>query len=854
MRQVGTPAAGVFKPDHFQVEAIAKLELSDVLVSAPTGSGKTYIAEQAIAHYLAHGQKVWYASPLKALSNAKLLEFGALFGSGKVGILTGDRKENVNAPLIVGTTEILRNQLYDAMHQGQDLPFALVVLDEAHYLGDADRGVVWEEVLIYLPSRIRLLLLSATIANSGQLAGWLTSIRNAPCQVVYSGQRPVPLKPLFLFPDGQLTPLHDKKGQLLPLAQRFASKEKPGHPSLPNAVRALDQFNLLPAIFFLKSRADCENAIKQAALTPLCIEDECRARLQKVVKDFLNRFPFLERQESLPLLLDSHLAAHHAGLLPHFKLLVETLMQQGLLKAIFSTSTVAAGVNFPARTVVINQSDRFTGHEFSKLSASDLTQMTGRAGRRGMDNVGFCLLLPGPFQDLAYMAKLFGAQPEPIISQLNINFSMTLNLLLSHQPLGVRQLLKLSLAAWQNTSQDKRHVAARPEGAAVRLLNGALCSCVEEVLVRARQLRAVNERKDQLQQLNGQSPAALGRLQALARGRVFTSSRMLPFAVLRKDFAVSNPGVWAVALLPEKKLLRTGSARIEFVALEDIYRISQVVLELPPEEKTRALARAVLMAEGDFKQELSAAQLTRLGHKGKAELEQKLEELAKRLALMPCGQCPKYAACLNRSSSLSRTVEKLLPQVSKNGAEGLWFEFVRHLEFLRSEGYVDYAGKLTADGQWASRLRLSQPMLVAEAIREGALPTEKPVLLSALLAWMADGRENTIGYLDDELAHSCASLRQGLQPLFRRLQAFGFAVPPLSLAAASAIFAWGQMAELEQVGEIYGGGEGDVAQLIYRVADNLRQLTNLEDTHPQLAACAYQAAETMIRPPILLPA
>lgn len=854
LAQIGIPESQPFVPDPFQLEALDKLQDSDVLVSAPTGSGKTWIAQKAIERCLHSQQRVWYASPLKALSNAKLVEFSRIFGDENVGILTGDRKENTGAPLMVGTTEILRNQLYDAMYQGQDLPIGLVILDEAHYLGDQDRGVVWEEVLIYMPGRIRLLLLSATIANSGQIAAWLEHIRASACQVVYSKTRPVPLVPLFLFPDGQLTPLQNSKGTLLPAIRSFARGQRPGHPSISNAVNALQELNLLPAIFFLKSRVDCEKALNLAAQSQLNIDNQCRTLLKSIVDDFLTRFPFLARQEGITCLLSHHLAVHHAGLLPHWKLLVEELMQQGLLKAIFSTSTVAAGVNFPARTVVINQSDRFDGQEFSKLGSSELTQMTGRAGRRGMDKIGFALLLPGPFQDLEYMACLFKAPPEPIKSQLNINFSMVLNLLLSHRPQDIKQLLELSLAAWQadkNSRPDKKISTIRQQVAT--LLDKADCGTAAEVVVRGDLLRLLLQKAQVARQQLWEPPASLGRWQALSRGRVFVSMRMLPFAVLRKDDNPHNPGVWAVGLLPEKRL-RRGYPRIEFVAQEDIYKLYAEVISLPNEDNGRGLARALNGFEWGRQKELNAQQLKRLAKKANQTLQERQAAIQQSLQKIPCHSCLQQTACENRFSELTILARKLTGH-QRTAADVLWFEFIRHLEFLRSEGYVNVDGTLSHDGYWASSLRLSQPLLIAEAIRRSALPTRQPALLAALLALLADNREmrdNSVA-ITPQLQKACHQLIDILQPLLKRLHEWGFMIPPLPLNAAAAMYAWGEMADLNTVSEIYGAGEGDVAQLIFRVADNLRQLTGLNATHPELARSAHQAAELLIRPPILLP-
>jgi superfamily II RNA helicase len=224
---IGQPAAAPFKPDPFQLEALAALEYEDVLVTAPTGSGKTWIAREEIRRLLAGGRRAWYTSPLKALTNSKYTEFSAEFGPENVGILTGDRKENPDAPLIVGTTEIYRNQLFDSLRSGTNIRADLVVLDEAHYLADEDRGHVWEEAIILSPPRIRLLLLSATIGNADEFAAWMEEVRGVRCGVVARpGARPVPLRAAFLYPDGILAPLLDERGGLNPEIVRLIERER----------------------------------------------------------------------------------------------------------------------------------------------------------------------------------------------------------------------------------------------------------------------------------------------------------------------------------------------------------------------------------------------------------------------------------------------------------------------------------------------------------------------------------------------------------------------------------------------------------------------------------------------------
>jgi ATP-dependent RNA helicase HelY len=460
---IGVPEPTPFKPDRFQLEALDAIQEADCLVTAPTGSGKTWIAEQAIAQRFQAGQRAWYASPLKALTNSKYREFGATFGLENVGILTGDRKENPDAPIIVGTTEILRNQLYDAMHLGQDVPTDFVILDEAHYLGNPDRGVVWEEVMIYLPSRVPLLMLSATVGNAGQIAQWLASIRDRPCAVVQETQRPVDLEYLFLHPSGKLMPLlfKKKKSGFLVLdhqVRRYIEEEEPPLFCPPNdlppfgkIIDVLGRYHLLPAIFFLKSRRNCDRALERCSIQ----DPERLATLHRRIDDLLEAHPNLAQHPQIQALENRAVGAHHAGQLPVWKMLLETLMTEGLLDAIFATSTVAAGVNFPARTVVILNSDRFNGQEFIPLSPTEFHQMTGRAGRRGMDHVGFAVALPGRFMNLESLAKLAASAPSPVLSQLQINFSMVLNLLLSHTPEQIETLLERSFAAFLKGRKHK---------------------------------------------------------------------------------------------------------------------------------------------------------------------------------------------------------------------------------------------------------------------------------------------------------------------------------------------------------------------------------------------------------------
>lgn len=461
LEDMGAPEPTVFKADPFQLKATQLIERFDVLVSAPTGSGKTWIALEAIRKSLRKGEFIWYATPLKALSNAKFDEFGRELGPENVGILTGDRKENKDAPLIVGTTEILRNQLYDSMQTGEDLKVSLVILDEAHYLGDVDRGVVWEEVLIYLPPRVRLLLLSATVSNASEIVAWLEHIRGRACKIVLSKDRPVPLKELFLTPSGELTPFLSGK-RMFPVVAEINKLQKGKKRytlqidlNVNRIIRCLREFDLLPAIFFFKSRSDCDTSVSNLLHSP---EQGDSTAMAEMIETFLEKYPDLGNQRQLKRLMSCRVGAHHAGHLPAWRLLVENMMVNGHLEAIFSTSTVAAGVNFPARTVVIMQSDRFDGQRFVDMTATEFHQMTGRCGRRGLDKVGFIVMVPGKYLDINLVRELLLSSPEPLKSRISMNFSMTLNLLLSHDPEGVIRLLEFSFAAFREGPAKSRRI------------------------------------------------------------------------------------------------------------------------------------------------------------------------------------------------------------------------------------------------------------------------------------------------------------------------------------------------------------------------------------------------------------
>ena len=659
--EIGVPAGRPFKPDPFQIEALAAIENSDCLVTAPTGAGKTWIAEQAIARIHAGGGKSWYACPLKALSNAKYAEFSTIFGQQQVGILTGDRKENEDAPIIVGTTEILRNQLYDAMYRGELLATDFVVLDEAHFLGDTDRGVVWEEIMIYLPARIPLLLLSATIGNADQIAAWLSKIRSSRCAVIKETKRPVPLVPIFMHPSGTLLPLTEPaktaaKEKMYKKVSAFISAKHTAKrrlqydlPTFDRVLSVLRKFHLLPAIFFLKSRADCDRALEQCREGPL--RDPLRRdRLKARIKPYARQNPHIFNHRQRWFLENLAIGSHHAGQLPAWKLMLERLMTEGLLDAVFATTTVAAGVNFPARTVVFLNSDRFNGSQFLPMDATEFHQMTGRAGRRGMDNIGFALLLPNKFMDVRLMARLFHSTASDVVSQIKINFSMVLNLLLSHSPDQIKALLKRSFATYL--------------------------------------------------------------MQKAAKKKKGTGSHL-----------------------------------------------------------------------------------------------------------------------------------------------NLWSDFLRHLNFLKETGYVSGSGELTEEGKWASRLRVDQPLLIAEGFRLGIMPASEPHLLAGIIAAFVNERESDSKMpkkrVPKSLIDAYYRMVKGLRPFARQMLEQGFEARPLLLRPVVAINAWTMGEPWEKVCQLAEMEEGDLVMLVLRTADNLRHIRGLRQAFPEAAETAERSIDLILREPVV---
>lgn len=860
-RKIGVPKPTPFEPDPFQLQALENIKAYDVVVSAPTGAGKTWIASQATRHYLSNGLQIWYASPLKALSNAIYQEFSHEFGSDYCGILTGDRKENPGAPIIVGTTEILRNQLYDAMHEGSSIQADLVILDEAHYLSDPDRGVVWEEVLIYLPSRVRLLLLSATVSNAEEIAAWLEENRGTRIRVVRSHDRPVPLEMLFLFPDGLISPLAGRKG-LTARVKKFVSsrsgrrKRGSGKINFGEIIRCLRRFDLLPAIFFLKSRKDCNQAL--LSCPPLEKSRELAEGLKQEVRAFVHEYPHLEGHRQLGPLFKALVGSHHAGQLPYWKVLIERLMNKGYLEAIFSTSTVAAGVNFPARTVVLVQSDRYDGHEFTNLTATDLHQMIGRAGRRGKDNIGFALVVPGLHQDPQLIYELRDSPPEPLMSQIHINFSMTLNLLLSHTPMEVKDLLERSFAAFQERRSESKFQRQWDE--MLKVLKKALprgkCDTGDpyEILENIRERFQIQREASHLRKEIRNERLRKTYKGYLKPGRLFLHKNKGVYVVFH-TFMDDRQLVCAAHNIQKVVRRRKRKIRMRKVPLNKIKGLYDYRISLPEGysvERLQALFDSISVAD----LEILNVDVSR----GEGA-DEELDPVKHRLRDLPCETCDHIKEChTRRNKELKKILKRFRSLAYQMEGErgGVWVSFKRHLRFLKQTGFVDEMDRLTADGYWASKLRLDHPLLIAEAIRKGAFNQVSPEVTAGCIAPFVWDRvqelelklDSPIGLEDCE--EGFEKVMNSIEHIRRLKVKRGFENPPIFFWPAAALYLWAKGVPWEQLLSIIPIDEGDMASLIARTVDHLRQVANLEESHPRLVSVAYTAIDQILREPVFI--
>ena len=450
-----------FELDEFQKQACDCISAGkSVVVCAPTGAGKTVIAEHAIHCALKEGKKVFYTTPLKALSNQKYSDFSEKYGYDKTGLLTGDTSINRNAQIVVMTTEVFRNMLYGTNFGSvtdnlKDVKY--VVLDEVHYMNDEQRGTVWEESIIYCPTNVQIIALSATVANADKLTEWINSV-HSKTELINTDFRPVPLR-FYYFDSSQphtLLPLLTPSGALNKKIRPEKKQFKHGKTAqkknvVKDVVRNLFEKDMLPAIYFTFSRKKCDEQMEKCAEMCLVTPKE-QAEIKKEIDEYITENPYLYKNKHIEYLLQG-VASHHAGLLPGWKVLVEKLFQKGLIKVVFATETLAAGINMPARSTVISSISKRTDSGHRTLTPSEFLQMSGRAGRRGMDEIGYVTIVGSPFQTPEEVAELVLSDANPLESKFSPSYSMVLNLL---QRFSLEEAKELVLKSFGYFSSNSR--------------------------------------------------------------------------------------------------------------------------------------------------------------------------------------------------------------------------------------------------------------------------------------------------------------------------------------------------------------------------------------------------------------
>jgi ATP-dependent RNA helicase HelY len=746
-------AAGYpFGLDDFQRVACAALSAgSGVLVAAPTGAGKTVVGEFAVHLALAGGAKCFYTTPIKALSNQKFNDLSARHGADAVGLLTGDNSVNGDAPVVVMTTEVLRNMLYAGSPALRGLGY--VVMDEVHYLSDRYRGAVWEEVIIHLPESVRLVSLSATVSNAEEFGEWLATVRGET-RVVVEERRPVPLWQHLLV-GHRLHDLFAANGtDVNPVVVRLAREESrferdwgdrrrrgrpAGVPSRPDVIEVLDKEGLLPAITFIFSRAGCDAAVEQCVRAGLrlnspeertAVRDHVDARCADLPEEDLAVLGFWGWRDAL----ERGVAGHHAGLIPTFKECVEELFVRGLVKAVFATETLALGINMPARSVVLERLVKWNGETHADVTPGEYTQLTGRAGRRGIDVEGHAVVLWQPGVDPMQVAGLASTRTYPLRSSFTPSYNMAVNLVGSVGQERARALLESSFAQFQ---ADRAVVGlarqvARNEEALAGYAEAMTCDRGDfaeyaglRERIRAREAQIARE---------GSANRRAAAVESLFR--------------LRPGDVVRIPGGKraGLAVVLDAGVAGTDDPR-PFVVTEDrqAVRLSSVDFPAAVEPLGRIrLPRNVNHRSPQARRDLASSirnlglapgrDRTRRTRSGAAD-DQELARLRKAMRAHPCHSCPDredHARWGERHARLLRDTHSLRQRVHGR-TSSIARTFDRVLAVLTSLGYL--AGDVvTPAGQTLARVYSESDLLAVECLRAGMFDSLTPSELAGCVS------------------------------------------------------------------------------------------------------------------------
>jgi ATP-dependent RNA helicase HelY len=761
-----------FEFDEFQLAACRALDSGHgVLVAAPTGSGKTVAGEFAAHLALAEGKKCFYTTPIKALSNQKYNDLVRRYSAASVGLLTGDNSINSEAPVVVMTTEVLRNMLYAGSPTLAGLGY--VVLDEVHYLADRMRGAVWEEVIIHLDPSVRLTALSATVSNAEEFGDWLSQVRGGTT-VIVDEHRPVPLWQHMLASSRLYDLFSSTAGrrgvnpELLRLAQRegwgkerqggreggahgrggYGRPQRGGHrparfrpPSRAATISRLDTAGLLPAITFIFSRAGCDAAVAQ------CLDSGLRlttpAEGEEIAALAAERTANIPDRD-LPVLgydvwlagLQRGIAAHHAGLLPTFKEVVEELFEAGLVRAVFATETLALGINMPARTVVIERLDKWNGETHADLTPGEYTQLTGRAGRRGIDVEGHAVVIWHPGLDPAAVAGLAGTRTYPLNSSFQPSYNMAVNLVGQVGRARAADLLESSFAQFQ---ADRGVVGVARQARKIRselaeLGVGCERGDIAEYAGIRRQLSEL-ERDHARHRSAARRDAAVAALGQLRRGDIIQvpGGRRAGVAVVLEPAADGQPLPLVLTENRQVKRLILTDFPVPVAAIGQVRIPSSFSARSPSHRRDlAATVRNKLAGRPEGKPGRARA-----GGGGPGTDEEQIARLRQALREHPCHQCPDREEHLRQSERyirLQREAEALERRVAGR-SHVLARTFDRVCTVLEELGYVE-GDAVTPEGRRLSRLYNELDLVAAECLRRGTwaglTPPELAACVSAL--------------------------------------------------------------------------------------------------------------------------
>jgi superfamily II RNA helicase len=867
-----------FELDQFQKDAIASLNAGrSVVVCAPTGSGKTLIGEYAIYRALARGKRVFYTTPLKALSNQKLRDFREKFGSDLVGLLTGDASINRDAPILVMTTEIFRNMLYGTPigQVGTSLTnVEAVVLDECHYMNDRQRGTVWEESIIYCPREVQLAALSATVANSDQLTDWLNKV-HGPTDLIYSDFRPVPLEFHFGNPKGLFPLLNDEKTKINPRiakkGRRGADRGRGGRPDAPNisfVLSELEQRDMLPAIYFIFSRRGCDKAVAEVGDLWLVNPDEAY-KLRVQIDEFLSRNPEAGRSGQIAPLYRG-VAAHHAGILPAWKVLVEELFQQGLIKVVFATETLAAGINMPARTTVISTLSKRTDTGHRLLTASEFLQMAGRAGRRGMDERGHVVTLQTPFEGAVHAADLATRKADPLVSQFTPSYGMVLNLLQTHTLEQARELIERSFG------QYLANLRLKPEYDEIAELEAQLAQLQEQVAAIDENQLAIYEKLRQRLKVERQLLKTLQEQAQDARHEELVM--MLGFAVSGtllslkgKNITVSTP---VTAVLVGKSpgsgqapyLVCLGLDNRWYVAttgdVVDLYaelpRVEVPADLLPPPEMPLKPGQS---RRGD-QQTFAIAQripdpeeILRLPPEVVEQLSRvtAVQEQIEAHPMHQLGNAPTIYKRRARIVELEAEIQLLQAQLEQQ-SQRHWEEFMNLIEILQHFGGLDNLVP-TELGRISAAIRGENELWLGLVFASGELDNLDPQHLAAAIAGLVTETprpDSKVNFnLSNEVTEALAKLRGIRRQMFQMQRRYNVALPIwLEFELIAIVEQWALGTEWVELCENTSLDEGDVVRILRRTLDLLSQIPHVPHLSNALVRNASRATQLIDRFPV----